>query len=255
MSGKPDPAILRDIGLFYGLPPDRLSWLAQHLHRKTVRSGTSVMSAEQPGETVYIVLSGCIKIHVEQPNGTNVTLAILGPGDVIGEMSLLDGTGRSADVLALENTTLLWMDRDAFEECLRNMPGVTANMMRILCNRLRYAGQQIQALASMDVQGRVARQILDFAQRYGDVTPDGDVLIPIRLTQSDLASLVGASRERVNKILAIAKRNGHLSVDRDYHITVHNHQALARQCQFPLPLPRTPALTASAYVTNFTLQV
>jgi CRP/FNR family cyclic AMP-dependent transcriptional regulator len=124
-----------------------------------------------------------------------------------------------------------------------------------LCNRLRYAGQQIQALASMDVQGRVARQILDFAQRYGNVTPNGDVHIPIRLTQSDLAGLVGASRERVNKIIAIAKRNGHLSVDRYHHITVHNQQALARQCQFPVPLPRTPALTASAYVTNFTLQV
>jgi CRP/FNR family cyclic AMP-dependent transcriptional regulator len=255
MSSKPDPVILHDIGLFHGLPADRLSRLARHLHRKIVPPGTSIMSAEQPGETVYIILSGCVKIHVEQANGTDVTLAILGPGDVVGEMSLLDGTGRSANVLALEDTSLLWMDRNAFEECLRSMPGVTANLMRILCNRLRHAGQQIQAMASMDVQGRVARQILDFAQRYGDVTPDGDVLIPIRLTQSDLASLVGASRERVNKIMSIAKRNGYLSVDRDYHITVHNQQALARQCQFPLPLPRTPALTASAYVTNFTLQV
>jgi CRP/FNR family cyclic AMP-dependent transcriptional regulator len=255
MLRKPDPAILRDIGLFHGIPSDRLSWLAEHLHRRNIPPGTNIISAEQPGETVYVILSGCVKIHVEQANGTDVTLAILGPGDVVGEMSLLDGTGRSANVLALEDTSLLWMDRDAFEECLRNMPGVTANMMRILCNRLRYAGQQIQALASMNVQGRVARQILDFAQRYGKVTPEGDVLIPIRLTQSDLASLVGASRERVNKIIAIAKRNEHISVDRDYHITVHNQQALARQCQFPLPLPRTPALTASAYVTNFTLRV
>ena len=245
MSNRPDPSSLGDIGLFRGLAPDHLSWLDGHLRRRTVVAGANIVAAEQPGEVIYIILSGTVKIHVEQANGTDVILAILGPGDIVGEMSLLDGTARSADVVTLEETTLLWMDRDTLHECLQRMPVVATNMMRILCDRLRQASEQIQSLAALGVRDRVLRQILVFAQRYGRVTPDGSVLIPIRLTQSDIAGLIGASRERVNQIISACKRRQQLSVDRDYHITVHDREALARQCQWLSPLQDAPAPPAT----------
>jgi len=233
MSNLPDRSSLGETGLFRGLAPEQLAWLDDHLHRKAVAAGTNIVAAEQPGEVIYIILSGTVKIHVQQVGGTDVILAILGPGDIVGEMSLLDGTARSADVVTLEETTLLWMDRGTLQECLQRMPVVATNMMRILCNRLRHASEQIQSLAALGVGERVIRQLLVFAERYGRATPDGGILIPIRLTQSDIAGLIGASRERVNQIISGCKQHQTISVDRDYHITVHDREALARQCPWP----------------------
>jgi CRP/FNR family cyclic AMP-dependent transcriptional regulator len=123
------------------------------------------------------------------------------------------------------------MGRAAFQECLQTLPAVTYNLVQILSKRLRLANEQIQSLATLDVYGRVARQILAFAQQYGLPTPAGDILIPIRLTQSDLADLVGASRERTNQVMVYYKRQKFISVDRRHRITLHNQAALAERCQ------------------------
>lgn len=227
----PDPGLLSEISLLRGLNPEDLSWLNHRLHRTTAPAGSNIAFAEQPGEVVYIILEGTVKIHVEQLDGTDVILAILGPGDTVGEMSLVDSAGRSASVVTLEECTLLWMERSTFQECLQRMPTVTHNLVGILCNRLRLANEQIQALATLDIYGRVARQILAFAQQYGQVAANHDLLIPIRLTQSDLADMVGASRERVNQVMVAYKRNNYISVDQDHRITIHNQEALAQRCQ------------------------
>jgi len=160
-----------------------------------------------------------------------VILAILGPGDTVGEMSLVDSAGRSANVVTLEKSELLWMDRATFQECLQTMPAVTYNLVHILSDRLRLANEQIQALATLDVYGRVARQVLAFARQYGRPTDDGGTLIPIRLTQSDIADLVGASRERINQVVVSYKRQKYIAVDRRYRITVYNKEALAQRAR------------------------
>src|SRR5699024_7253516 len=113
----------------------------------------------------------------------------------------------------------------------RSMPGLTFNLMRILSDRLRAANERIQALCALDVYGRVARQILAFAHQYGKSAPDGTVIVPLRLTQSDIASLVGATRERVNQVISSFKQRGLISVDRNYRITLHDPAALERQYQ------------------------
>ena len=227
----PDANTLSEIALFQNLAPEELSWLNHHLHRRNFGAGSNIVIVEQPGEVVYVVLSGTIKIYVQQLDGTEVILAILGPGDTVGEMSLVDSAGRSANVVTLEKSTLLWMDRDTFHDCLQTIPSVTYNLVQILSDRLRLANEQIQALATLDVYGRVARQILAFAARYGQTTKQGHTLIPIRLTQSDLADLVGASRERINQVVVCYKREKYISVDRNYRITVRNQAALAERCR------------------------
>jgi CRP/FNR family cyclic AMP-dependent transcriptional regulator len=226
-----DFGLLGDIFLFHNLDSEQLTWLNDHLHRRTVPPGSNIAFVEQPGEVVYIILEGTVKIHVEQLDGTDVILAILGPGDTVGEMSLVDSAGRSANVVTLEECSLLWMERAAFQECLQIMPAVTYNLVGILSNRLRLANEQIQALATLDIYGRVARQILAFAQQYGQPVANEDLLIPIRLTQSDLADMVGASRERVNQVMVAYKRRKYISVDHDHRITVRNQEALAERCQ------------------------
>ena len=221
---------LDNVSLFNGLANDQLSRLSVLLRRKTFLAGDTIMNVEQMGETVYFILDGAVKIYVRQEDGTDVIISVLGPGDIVGEMSLLDNAGRCANVATIEESTLLWMDRSAFHECLRAMPGLTYNLACILTNRLRLANEQIQALATLEVECRVARQLLMFAGQFGTTAPNGDIFISIRLTQTDIAGLVGASRERINKIMVSYKERKYISVDQDHHITVHNRKALASRC-------------------------
>lgn len=222
---------LTEIDLFHGLSGAELDLLSTHLRRRTIPAGSVVTSVEQPGEVVYFVMDGAVKIHVEQAEGADVILSILGPGEVVGEMSVVDSLGRSASVETLEETTLYWMDRSAFWDCLRSMPQLGFNLTSVLSRRLRLANERIQALATLDVYGRVARHILALAHEYGEQTPEGDVRIPIRLTQTDLASIVSASRVRVNQVMQSYKRRKWISVDRGYCTIVHQREALAARCQ------------------------
>jgi len=231
MAAVSDPGTLGELPLFRGLPLEQLAQLNHLLRRKTFPAGAEIITAEQPGEVGYIIVSGTVKIHVEQAEGSDVILAILGAGEIVGEMSLVERMGHSATVVTLEDAMLLWMDRTAFEECLRTMPGMTYNLVRVLARRLRLADAHIQSLAALDVFGRVARQLLAFAQEYGVPAPNGAILIPLRLTQSDLASLVGASRVRVNQVLGFYKQQSYISIDQVAYITVLNQAALAQRCQ------------------------
>jgi CRP/FNR family cyclic AMP-dependent transcriptional regulator len=228
------PDRLGEIALFRGLSLAQLTKLNELLHRKVFSTGTTFISAEQPGEVFYVIVSGAVKVFIEDVEGAEVILAILTTGEVIGEMSLVDASARCANAVAMEETTVLWMDRASFRECLRTMPAIHDNMLRLLCNRLRLANERIQSLALQDVEGRVARQLLAFADIYGKSMTNGDVRIPFRLTQSDLASLIGATRVRVNQVIAAYKQRGYLSVDPRYRITIHNQAALARRARRPI---------------------
>jgi len=221
---------LSEISLFRGLPPERLRRLAEVLRKKTVPAGTNMITAEQPGEVVYVILEGTVKILIEQMDGREVILAFLGAGDTVGEMSLVDSSGRSANVMTMEKCTLLWMDRATFQDLLKHSNDFAQNLVRLLASRLRMANEQIQSLSSLDVAGRLARQILAFTDRYGRDMGDG-ILVPLRLTQSDLAELVGASRERVNQVMVEFRSRGFLSVDSTHRIVVHKQHELSRLCR------------------------
>lgn len=231
MPAVEDPRSLGELDLFQGLAPDQLAELNGLLRSQTVQAGTHFITAEQPGEVVYVLLEGTVKIYVTRSDGREVILAFLGPGDTVGEMSLVDSAGRSANVVTTEPSRLLWMDRTTFQACLRTLTPLANNLVRLLANRLRFANEQIQALCTLDVTGRVARQILAMADRYGSRQEGGDVRIPLRLTQSDLAEIVGASRERVNQVIVDFKHRGFISVDPDHRIRVHDRAELARYCQ------------------------
>ena len=221
---------LADVALFNGLNPKQRDRLNEHLYGRIYPAGTNIITADQPGEVVYMILSGAVKIYIDQADGTRVILALLGPGDVVGEMSLVDSAGRSANVITIEDSHLLWMERRAFQRCLETIPEMSTNLVQLLARRVRLANEQIQALASLDVYGRVARQFLAFAEKYGETQAAGEIRIPIRLTQSDLAELVGASRKRVNQVMVNFKRNDYIAVDTEGYITVRNRKALTQLC-------------------------
>ncbi|MFZ5911575.1 MAG: Crp/Fnr family transcriptional regulator [Chloroflexota bacterium] len=223
--------LLSDIQLFEGLSPAQLDWVAQRAHRRVFPAGANVLTVEQPGEAVYVILHGTVKIHVEQGDGRDVILSILGAGDLLGEMSLIDSVGRSASAVTLENSLLLWMDRQAFYHLLDEFPPVSRNLVRILSLRVRLSDQLIQALATLDVYGRVARQLLAFAERYGRATGEGETRIPIALTQGDMADLVGASRKRVNQVMVAFRSQGLIGVGSDGRMSILDREGLARYCR------------------------
>jgi len=222
--------ILSDIRLFEGLSSAQLDWVSRRAHRRVFPAGANVMTAEQPGEAVYIVLHGTVKIHVEQSDGRDVILALLGSGDLIGEMSLIDSVGRSASVTTLENSLMLWMGKETFQEMLDTFPPVARNLVKILSARVRLSDQLIQALASLDVYGRVARQLLAFAEKYGRLR-DAGIQIRILFTQGDMADLVGASRKRVNQVMVSFKEQGLIGNDAEGHVMILNHEGLTKFCR------------------------
>jgi CRP/FNR family cyclic AMP-dependent transcriptional regulator len=231
-----DKAALGEIALFRDLTSEQLARLSELLHYRTFPRGTYIFREDQQAEVVYFIQSGTIKIHKEQRSGDDVKdviLNIVGAGDVLGDMSVVDGLGRSANAVTLDKSTLFWMNCDDFQQCLRTMPNLSYNLVRVFSSRLRLASTRIQMLSTQDVSGRVAHQLLYFASVYGDLvqdpSPQGGIRIPIRLTQNDLAQLVGATRVRVNQALGAYKELNYITVDGNCHITVHNSKALAKR--------------------------
>ena len=222
--------ILSAIPLFAGLSETQFAWIAQRAHRRLFPTGKDIIMAEQPGEAVYVILHGTVKIHIEQADGQDVILSILGAGDTLGEMSLIDNVGRSASVVTLEDTLVLWMDKAAFNQMLQDFHPVALNLIRILSSRVRLSDELIKSLATLDVYGRVARQLLAFADRYGHRVEDGSTLIPISLTQGDIADLVGASRKRVNQVMVLFREQQFISLSPAGKIVVLDRGALARYC-------------------------
>jgi CRP/FNR family transcriptional regulator, cyclic AMP receptor protein len=226
MAGVPDAKDLGKLELFRGLSAAELTQVNELLGRTKFPTGAMILTADQPGEIAYIILEGTLKVSTVEANGRELTLALLGPGEIVGELALADRAARSADVTTLEPAVLVWIDRGTFERLRRDIPGITENLLRLLARRLRLANAQLQAMATLDVHGRVARQLLSLADVLGEEGTDGGMRIPLRVTQSDLAALVGATRVRVNEVLVGFTRRHQIAVDRQHRITILDRAGL-----------------------------
>jgi len=223
--------ILSTIPLFRGLNQAEMEWIARRAHRRVFPAGANVLVAEQPGEAVYIILSGTVKIYIDQVEKRSVVLSIIGAGDTLGEISLLDSSGHSASAVTLEESLMLWMDKSAFHQMLDEFPRVSRNLVNIMGTRLRMNNELILSLATLDAKGRVARQLLAFADRYDSLHLGEPVIIPITLTQGDIADLVGASRKRVNQAMVSFREQGLISTNPAGKLVVLDCKGLAKFCK------------------------
>ena len=230
MSQQTDIEELAKVALLNGLKPHHLAKVNSVIVCQTFPAETNILRIHQPGNAVYIIKRGSVKITLDRPNEPSVILGILGAGEVLGEISVVDGLGHSADVITLEDCELYWLQSDVFLECLVNMPTMAFNLASVLTRRMRLATAQIQSLATQDVYGRTARQLLAFANAYGYENEEGQTVIPVRLTQHSLAGLIGASRVRVNQVLTAFKREGFISVGPHHYFIIHDRAALASYC-------------------------
>lgn len=229
----PQPSLdqlLNGVALFDGLTSAQLTQVGQITCHKTVPAGTQIVTGDCPCEALYIILRGTVKVYVENSDGTPVTIGIWGAGEILNDTSAIDGLPQLASAITLEVTSLLWIHSGTFREYIETMPALSRNLTRILARRLRHATAHIQSLAGYDVEARVARQLLSFAHQYNDADHVGSV-IPLRLTQSDFASLIGASRVRLNQVLGTYQRHHYISIADNHYITIHDPGALARRCE------------------------
>lgn len=218
---------LRELPLFHGVGSEALRTANELVRRTTVPAGRVLVGAGSRSEAIYFILAGSVRVQGLGDNGSEVTLALLGPGDVVGQMSLVPRSGRSAWVIARQETTLLWMERRGFLRLLEASPQLARNLVDDLTARLQSANERLLALATLDVAGRVARLVLELAERYGRPARGPGVLIELAVTQGEVAEMIAATRERVNQIMVRFKRSGVLSIDGEGRITVQRSDVLA----------------------------
>jgi CRP/FNR family cyclic AMP-dependent transcriptional regulator len=205
-----NPLVLRNLPLFSGLDEVELDKLSKVASRKRVERGASVVRAGEVTDSLYILLSGRAKVTNTDEEGREIILAWLGPSEFFGEMGLLDGSPRSANVVAAEACELMFLSKDAFQRCLQDNFQVAQKLMKILVQRLREADRKIESLALLDVYGRVARLLLDMSEEV-----DGLRVVKKKISKQDMAKMIGASREMVSKVMRDLEIRGYIRYDDD----------------------------------------
>lgn len=201
----------------------RIENLADPLVRELARGGqvrsmarnTIFIDEGDKGDSLFVILSGRVKVFVADADGREMVLDIHGPGDYVGELAL-DGRPRAASVMAMEPTVCSVLTRDALRTAIIANPDLAMNLIGTLIERLRIATEKVRNLALMDVYGRVARLLLSLAVEQ----PDGRMVVPERLTQQDIADRVGASRDMVSRIFKDLTTGGYVTV-LDRQITIN----------------------------------
>jgi len=185
-----------------------LAFLSTKMVKRHYRKDEIVFHKEDPGSTLYIIEQGRVRIYVLSVKGEEVVLAILSSGDFFGELSLLDGRPRSATAQTLEESQMLVLDRHDFVSFLQEHPQAAITMLGILSGRLRQTDGLVEDVVFLDVPARLAKRLLELKEGQADKDE------PLRVTQSQLASLVGATRESINKAIKLYESRGVLRVAR-----------------------------------------
>jgi CRP/FNR family cyclic AMP-dependent transcriptional regulator len=212
--GRRDPdAVLAAIPLFRGLAAHERAHLAECLRLRRYRRGQTIFTEGEPGRYLVILLRGQVKVVLSTAEGDEAIVALFGPGDFFGEMSLLDDQPRSATVIALEPVEALVLHRQDFRAFLREHVDAAERILAVLAGHIRRLDNQLRRTYFLDLPGRLAQKLLELGTERGIRTAEG-IQINLPLTQSDLASMVGASRQRVNRILSDWRQQGIIRIDR-----------------------------------------
>ncbi len=203
---------IRQAPLFAALDDEAAAALRSSMGEVTVPRAKVLFSEGEPGDRLYVVTAGKIKLGRTSADGRENLLAVLGPGEMFGELSLFDPGPRTATATAVTETSLIGLGHDDLQPWLSGRPEVAAQLLRALAQRLRRTNDYLADLVFSDVPGRVAKALLDLAKRFGVPAEDG-LHVTHDLTQEELAQLVGASRETVNKALADFAQRGWLRLE------------------------------------------
>src|SRR5581483_8147494 len=180
MEAEKEASYLKQVSLFANLADEDLHELMNAAKRRAFRSGEVIFHRDDPGQVLYMIKEGKVKICIISPDGQEISLAVFGKGECFGEFALLDGLPRSADAIALEKVECYTLQRADFHNAIMKKPRIAIQVMEVLCERLRKTDQQVEDLIVLDVYGRVAKKLLELAETHGIPGANG-ILIDVRL--------------------------------------------------------------------------
>jgi CRP/FNR family cyclic AMP-dependent transcriptional regulator len=221
--------ILARAGLFQGVEPSAVAALTKQLEPVDFPRGHTVFAEGDPGDRLYIAISGKVKIGRRSPDGHENLLTIMGPSDMFGELSIFDPGPRTSSATTITEVRAVSMDRDALRAWIADRPAIAEQLLRVLARRLRRTNNNLADMIFTDVPGRVAKQLLLLAQRFG--TREGEAMrVTHDLTQEEIAQLVGASRETVNKALADFAHRGWIRLE-GKSVLISDSERMARRAR------------------------
>jgi CRP/FNR family cyclic AMP-dependent transcriptional regulator len=199
--------VLKAVPLFASFPEEQLRLLIPMVTRRSAPRGSAIMAAGDQIDSLYMVISGRLKVMMGDAEGKEVILSLIGPGEFFGEMGLIDEAPRSASVVTIEPCELLSISKRDFKKCLSENFEMSMAVMRGLVRRLREADRKIGSLALLDVYGRVARLLLDMSEEV-----NGQKVVAKRLPKQDIAKMIGASREMVSRVMKDLQLGGYIEM-------------------------------------------
>ncbi|MDT7760469.1 MAG: family transcriptional regulator, cyclic receptor protein [Mycobacterium sp.] len=228
--------VLARSGMLQGVEPGAVSALAQQLRPVDFPRGHRVFAEGEPGDRLYIVITGKVKIGRCSPDGHENLLTILGPSDMFGELSIFDPGPRTSSATTITKVRAVSMDRETVRAWIANRPETAERLLRVLARQVRRTTNDLSDLIFTDVPGRVARQLLQLARRFG-TQEHGGLRVTHDLTQEEIAQLVGASRETVNKTLSDFAHRGWIRLD-GKSVLISDTERLARRAHYAPTVPR-----------------
>lgn len=199
--------MLNNIPIFSGLSPKELETITLHSVVRIYRKNTVILNKGGESSSLYVILSGRIKVYISDEEGKEIVLNIQGPGAHFGELALIAGQPRSASVMTLDDSKIMILTKSAFLSCLSAHPNIALNLIHSLVNRVCELTDNVSDLALLDIYGRVVKTLLRNAREH-----DGQLTVE-NLTQHDIAGIVGASRTMVNRIFKDLKVGGYIALE------------------------------------------
>ena len=197
--------LLQSVALFWDLSEEELGYISQKMIARHYESGKFIFLEDSEGEQCFFVVQGSVKVTRLSKDGREVILAMLNEGEFFGEMALLDGESRSANVIALEETEVLTLNREDFLVVLHDYPQIAIQLLKEMADRLRKSDRQIASLSLSDAEKRIALCIIRFADEQG-IIQRGQVSIPKMPIQQDIANMAGTSRETVSRAINLLEK-------------------------------------------------
>lgn len=206
--------LLRSVPIFSRLADEHLRLLGASLGARSFERGDTIFHQGSVGDVLHLIVRGQVRIYTISQLGQELSVKIFRAGDFFGELALLDGQPRSASAEAMRPTRTLTLHRDAFRRAVHTVPDIAVMVLEELSARLRHTNIYIEHLASASAPQRVVRTLLDLADQHGVISEQGTTRIDLHLTQDDLASLAGTTRETVNRVLSSLRDQGLIQVER-----------------------------------------
>jgi CRP/FNR family transcriptional regulator, cyclic AMP receptor protein len=221
-AGSAELALLRGHPVFGALEPEQLEQLVSYARTRRVPAGTTLFSKGDPGTELFAVGAGTVKISVPAPDGREAMFNLLHPGEIFGEIALLDGRPRTADAMAMTDCELTVIERRDFLAFVHSEPNVALQLIALLCERLRIASEHYEEVVFLDLPTRLARILLQLA----DQNEAGAEEPKLKITQREISQMLGLTRESVNKQLRAWAKRGLIALERG-GIVVYRLAALA----------------------------